>query len=84
MARQVQPRRAARLGSRSRQRRDGRARGGLAVALLNFPLLALWDHDVLWLGLPFFPAALFAIWALLIGLLAWVVERPAAGVSGSN
>ena len=55
---------------------------GVAVALLNFPLLALWDHDALWLGLPLFPAALFAIWALLIGLLALVVERspdPAQG-----
>lgn len=51
---------------------------GLAVALLNFPLLALWDHDARWLGLPLFPAALFAIWALLIGLLAWVVERSPA------
>ncbi len=57
---------------------------GVAMALLNFPLLALLDQDVLWLGLPLCPAALFAIWALLIGLLAWVVERPAAGVSGSN
>jgi len=50
---------------------------GAALALLNFPLLALWDHDARWLGLPVFPAALFAIWALLIALLAWVVERAA-------
>ena len=46
-----------------------------AMALLNFPLLALWDHDALWLGLPLFPTALFLLWALLIGVLAWVVER---------
>ena len=54
-----------------------------AMALLNFPLLALWDHDALWLGLPLFPAALFVLWALLIAVLAWVVERPvdAAGQS---
>jgi hypothetical protein len=45
--------------------------GGL---LLNFPLLALWDHNVLVLGLPLFPLALFGLWALLIALLAWVVE----------
>lgn len=57
---------------------------GVALVLLNFPLLALWDHDARWLGLPLFPAALFALWALLIGLLAWVVERPAAGVAGPN
>ncbi len=46
-----------------------------ALALLNFPLLALWDHDLRWLGLPLFPLALFVLWALLIGVLAWVVER---------
>lgn len=46
-----------------------------ALALLNFPLLALWDHDARWLGLPLFPAALFLLWALLIAVLAWVVER---------
>ncbi|WP_372657467.1 hypothetical protein [Hydrogenophaga sp.] len=47
------------------------------MALFNFPLLAIWDHDVLILGLPLFPAVLFAIWALLIAALAWVVERHA-------
>ena len=53
---------------------------GLFVAgwtLLSFPMLALWDHDVRVLGLPLFPLALFGIWALLIGALAWVVERGA-------
>ena len=42
---------------------------------LNFPLLALWDVDVLVLGLPLFPLALFVLWGLLIAALAWVVER---------
>ena len=55
-----------------------------ALALLNFPLLALWDHDARWMGLPIFPLALFLLWALLIGVLAWVVERSpdAAGIEG--
>lgn len=55
-----------------------------ALVLLNFPLLALWDHDVRWMGLPIFPLALFLLWALLIGVLAWVVERSpdAAGTEG--
>jgi hypothetical protein len=44
-------------------------------ALLNFPLLALWDRDVTVWGLPLFPAALFALWAGLIALLAWLAER---------
>jgi hypothetical protein len=45
------------------------------AALLNFPLLALWDRDATVFGLPLFPCALFAVWALLIGLTAWIVER---------
>ncbi len=47
----------------------------LGWALLSFPLLALWDHDVLVLGLPLFPLALFGVWLLLIVAVAWVVER---------
>jgi uncharacterized membrane protein len=42
---------------------------------LNFPLLALWDGEATLLGVPLFPAALFIVWAVLIGLLALVVER---------
>jgi hypothetical protein len=45
------------------------------VALLNFPLLALWDRDATVWGLPLFPAALFVLWAGLIALLAWITER---------
>lgn len=48
---------------------------GAGLALFNFPLLALWDRDVLVLGVPLFPAALFALWALLIALLALAIER---------
>ena len=44
-------------------------------ALLSFPLLALWDHDTTVWGLPLLPAALFAIWALLIALMGWIAER---------
>jgi hypothetical protein len=46
------------------------------LALFNFPLLALWDRDVTVLGVPLFPAALFALWALLILLLAAIVDGP--------
>lgn len=45
------------------------------LALFNFPLLALWDHDVRVWGLPLFPTALFLIWACMIAALAWIVER---------
>ena len=42
--------------------------------LLNFPLLALWDRGVTLAGLPLLPTAVFAGWALLIGVAAWVCE----------
>ncbi|MFP5467735.1 MAG: hypothetical protein ACLGG8_09455 [Gammaproteobacteria bacterium] len=47
-----------------------------ALLLLNFPLLALWDHDLRVGGLPLFPLALFGIWTALIVTVAWIVERP--------
>jgi hypothetical protein len=46
--------------------------------LFNFPLLALWDHDATLWGLPLFPVALFVLWAVLIAVLAWVVEQGAS------
>jgi hypothetical protein len=49
-----------------------------ALLLLNFPLLALWDHDLRVWGLPLFPLALFGIWAALILGVAWIVERGGA------
>jgi hypothetical protein len=45
------------------------------LLLFNFPLLALWDRDSNWFGLPLFPAALFLLWALLIGAIALLTER---------
>ena len=44
------------------------------LLLLNFPLLALWDHAARVAGLPLFPLALFGLWALLIAVLAWLME----------
>jgi len=46
-----------------------------ALLLFNFPLLALWDHPAMVMGLPLFPLALFVTWALLIAALAWLMER---------
>jgi hypothetical protein len=47
----------------------------LALLLFNFPLLAVWDREVVLLGVPLFPVALFFVWALLIAALAWLLER---------
>ena len=46
----------------------------LGVLMFNFPLLALWDREAQFLGLPLFPVALFIAWALLIAALAWLME----------
>ena len=52
--------------------------------LLNFPLLALWDRPATLLGVPLFPAALFIIWAILIALVAFIVERTDEPTSGDD
>jgi hypothetical protein len=44
------------------------------AVLLNFPLLTLWDTKTRLFGLPLMPLALFAGWAILIGIAAWIVE----------
>jgi len=44
------------------------------VALFNFPLLVLWDHDVQVWGIPLFPLGLFSVWLILIAALAWIME----------
>lgn len=46
----------------------------LALLLFNFPLLAMWDRELLLFGVPLFPVALFIIWALLIAALAALME----------
>lgn len=43
--------------------------------LLNFPLLSVFDRETTLFGLPLLPAALFVMWALLIGVLACLSER---------
>lgn len=44
------------------------------VALFNFPLLVLWDHDMQVWGIPLFPLGLFSVWLILIAALAWIME----------
>lgn len=44
------------------------------AVLLNFPLLMLWDKDLRLFGLPLLPVGLFLVWAVLIALLAWIME----------
>ncbi|OGB30464.1 MAG: hypothetical protein A3F78_14790 [Burkholderiales bacterium RIFCSPLOWO2_12_FULL_61_40] len=51
----------------------------LGWLLLNFPLLGLWDVRATVMGLPLFPVALFLLWAVLIAVLAWLMERRTHG-----
>lgn len=47
----------------------------LGALLLNFPLLNLFARNSQVLGIPVLYAYVFATWALLIGLMALVVEK---------
>jgi hypothetical protein len=47
----------------------------LGVLLFNYPLLALFNRAATVFGIPVLYAYIFGAWALLIGLLALVVER---------
>ena len=47
----------------------------LGCLLFNYPLLALFNVRATFLGVPVLYAYLFTAWALLIALVAFVVER---------
>ncbi|WP_233556214.1 hypothetical protein [Noviherbaspirillum sedimenti] len=47
----------------------------LGWLLFNYPLLALFGSGENWFGLPATYVYLFAVWALLIALMAWVAEH---------
>jgi hypothetical protein len=61
---------------------DGERKGQRMIALcmlgcvqFNFPVLALFNVPGTLLGVPLLYAYIFLAWALLIALMAWVVER---------
>lgn len=47
----------------------------LAFLAVNYPLLALFDHDVRVLGVPLVFGYLFTAWAVVILLVAWVARE---------
>lgn len=47
----------------------------LGFLLLNYPLLNLFAHQTEIFGVPQLYVYVFAVWALLIGLMALVVEK---------
>ncbi len=48
----------------------------MGCVLLNHPIASLFSRPVDLGGIPLLYAYVFSAWALLIALLAWVVERP--------
>lgn len=48
---------------------------GLGLLLMNFPLLSLFSQEYLVLGMPMLYVYLYGAWALIIGLLAWLMAR---------
>lgn len=47
----------------------------LGLLLMNFPLLSLFSREHLLLGMPVLYVYLYGVWALVIGLLIWLMER---------
>ena len=47
----------------------------LGCVLFNFPILALFNVRGTFFGVPVLYAYIFIAWALLIALMAWVVEK---------
>ncbi|MFZ5556883.1 MAG: hypothetical protein ACOZDY_09230 [Pseudomonadota bacterium] len=43
--------------------------------LFNYPLLDLFNSNTRVLGIPLLYAYIFGAWMLLIGIMAWVIER---------
>jgi hypothetical protein len=46
----------------------------LGFVLFNYPVLAVFDADVLVAGVPVLWAYLFLVWILLIALVAWILR----------
>jgi hypothetical protein len=47
----------------------------LGCVLFNYPVLFLFNHPLAIFGIPLLYAYLFTAWAVLIALMAWVIER---------
>ncbi|MGZ6126083.1 MAG: hypothetical protein ACXWLR_14035 [Myxococcales bacterium] len=48
----------------------------MGCVLLNYPILSLFARRVAIAGIPLLYAYIFGVWALLIGLMVVVIERP--------
>ena len=56
----------------------------VGFVLFNYPVLSLFDRTATLFGVPLVFAYLFLVWAVLIFLTAWVVERRGERVERSE
>ncbi|WP_300439397.1 hypothetical protein [Zoogloea sp.] len=47
----------------------------LGWVLLNYPILSMFDVERAWLGVPAIYLYVFGLWAAVIALMAWIIER---------
>ncbi len=47
----------------------------LGWVLVNYPILSVFDVDRVWLGIPAVYLYVFGVWAAMIALMAWIIER---------
>ena len=47
----------------------------LGWVLFNFPMLSLFNQSATLFGIPLLYVYVFAAWAVVIALMAWIVER---------
>ncbi|MBX3677541.1 MAG: hypothetical protein KF853_10995 [Rhodocyclaceae bacterium] len=47
----------------------------LGCVMFNYPLIALFNKPAKLLDIPLLYFYIFAVWVLLIGLMAWFIER---------
>jgi hypothetical protein len=51
------------------------ALAAFGAVLMNYPLLSVFDVHHAWLGIPVLYLYVFGVWAALIALMAWIIER---------
>ena len=47
----------------------------LGWVLVNYPILSVFDVDRVWLKIPAIYLYVFGVWAAMIALMAWIIER---------
>ncbi|KAB2966687.1 hypothetical protein [Zoogloea sp.] len=47
----------------------------LGCILVNYPVLSVFNPDATWGGIPVLYLYVFGVWAAVIALMAWIIER---------